>query len=131
MEILSMSIDKSSLKRLQQIQKKLGFKSRSKMLQTAVLGMLKDYERLDSLRGMVDCLFVLTYKEEERNHVSDVLHRYKNTIKTEIHQHDSGVGIDIFTLNADAKDIMEIFTTLKKNKCIYSVNYYLIHGGTG
>jgi metal-responsive CopG/Arc/MetJ family transcriptional regulator len=126
MEILSISIDKSSLRRLQQIQKKLGFKSRSKMLQSAVLGMLKDYERLDSLRGHVDCLFVITYKEAERNHVSDVLHGFKNTIKTEIHQHGSGIGIDIFTLSTGAKDIRKIFNALKRNKCIYSVNYYLI-----
>lgn len=73
MEILSISIDKEALAQLNAIQKKLGFKSRSKMLRNAVFNMLKDYEALDSLKGDVESVFVLTYKEPEKNHVSDTL----------------------------------------------------------
>jgi metal-responsive CopG/Arc/MetJ family transcriptional regulator len=127
-EILSISIDKSSLKRLEEIQKKLGFKSRSKMLQAAVTSMLKDYEQLESLRGRVEILFVLTYRESERNHVSNILHGFKDTIKTEMHQHGGGVGIDIFNISADASRILKVFRELKKSKCIYSVSYYVLKG---
>lgn len=128
MEILSISIEKSALKRLNEMQGKLGFKSRSKMLQAAVQSMLKDYERLESLKGRVEILFVLTYKESERNHVSNILHGFKDTIRTEMHQHGGGIGIDIFNISADALDIAKVFKELKKSKCIYSVNYYILQG---
>ncbi len=128
MEILSISIDKEALKQLEEVQKKLGFKSRSKMLRSAVLSLLNDYQNLDALSGNVESIFVLTYNESEKNHVSDVLHKYEDTIKTEIHQHHSGTCIDILNLETNAGRTRDFFSTVKKNKCIYSVNYSVIKG---
>ncbi len=126
MEILSISIDKEALERLNKVQKKLGFKSRSKLLRNAVLGMLKDYEALDALSGSVESIFVITYPESERNHVSSLLHRFKESVRSEIHQHNSNVCLDILDINADAEDVRSLFGVLKKTKCIYSVTYSLI-----
>ncbi len=126
MEILSISIDKEALRQLEEVQKRLGIKSRSKMLRNAILGMLKEYQLLDSLSGHVEGVFVLTYKKSEKNHVSDVLHRFEGIIRTEVHQHNSGICTDVLTLGAHAEKVREFFATLKRNKCIYSVTYSLI-----
>ncbi len=126
MEILSISIDKKSLEELEEIQKKLGFKSRSKMLRTAVLSMLNDYERLDAMDGIVDSVFVLTYKEAEKNHVSDIIHKFEYIIKTELHQHYSGTCVDILNISADADMTRNFFGVMRRNKCIYSVVYSII-----
>lgn len=123
MEILSISIDKEALKQLEKVQKRLGFKSRSKMLRNAVLSMLKDYDALESLTGNVESVFILTYSESEKNHVSDLLHRFEDLIKTEMHQHNSGTCVDILNTNTTAAKTRELFGMLKKNKCIYSVTY--------
>ncbi|HVA82777.1 MAG TPA: ribbon-helix-helix protein, CopG family [Candidatus Aquilonibacter sp.] len=128
MEILSISIDKEALRQIERVQKRLGFKSRSKMLRNAVLSMLKDYEALESLRGNVESVFILTYSESEKNHVSDLLHRFEDSIKTEMHQHNSGTCVDILNTNASAVKTRELFGVLKKNKCIYSVTYTLVKG---
>ncbi len=126
MEILSISIDKEALAQLNAIQKKLGFKSRSKMLRSAVFNMLKDYEALDSLKGEVESVFVLTYRESEKNHVSDNLHKFEEFIKTELHQHNKGVCIDILSVHTDAENTRRMFGVLKKNKCISSVTCSVI-----
>ena len=126
LEILSISIDDALLKQLNDVQRKLGFKSRSKMLRNAILGMMKDYEVLDSLKGDTEAIFVLTYPENEKNHVSDVLHKFEKAIKTELHQHNSGMCIDILNINTDAKEIREIFGALKKNKSVRSVTHVII-----
>ncbi|MDE1825606.1 MAG: ribbon-helix-helix protein, CopG family [Candidatus Micrarchaeota archaeon] len=126
LEILSISIDKDALRQLEEVQKRLGYKSRSKMLRNAILGMVHDYEAFDALKGEVECIFVLTYSEAEKNHVSDVLHRFGKVIKTELHQHHSGTCIDILNINAPAKKTREFFGVLKRNKCIYSVTYSII-----
>ena len=127
MEILSISIDKKSLGQIEQVQKRLGFKSRSKMLRTAILSMLSDYEGLEALKGDVECVFVITYKESEKNHVSDVLHKFEDTIRTELHQHRSGTCIDILDISTGAQRIREFYNILKKKKCIYSVTYTVIN----
>lgn len=126
MKILSISIDSEALKQLDEAQKKLGFKSRSKMLRNAVLGMLKDYEGMESLKGNVESVFVLTYKESEKNHVSDMLHHFEDSIKTELHQHNSGTCIDILNLNSTAEKTREFFSTAKRNNHIYSVTCSII-----
>lgn len=127
MEILSISIDKEALEQLEQVQKRLGFKSRSKMLRNAVLSMLHDYEVLEALTGQVESIFIITYSEKERNNVSNVLHRYEDEVVTELHHHHPGTCIDVLIVHANAKKTRDIFGVLKRNKCIYSVNYSVIH----
>ena len=126
MEILSISMDSNALNRLNKMQRALGIKSRSKLLQNAVQSMLKEYEALDTLSGHVESIFVITYPEAERNHVSNILHRFKETVRTETHQHSKEICVDILDISADARMIREFFGALKRTKCIYSVTYSII-----
>lgn len=129
LEILSISIDKEALRQLEEVQKKLGFRSRSKMLRNAILSLIKDYEGLESLTGHVESVFVLTYNKSEKNHVSDIVHKFEDIIKTELHQHHHpGTGVDIMTLDTTAEMTRKFFNTVRKSKCIYSVTYAIIQG---
>lgn len=125
MEILSISIDNETLDQLNQTQKSLGFKSRSKMLRSAISSMIKDYRGLDLIKGNAEVIFVLTYKESEKNNVSNTLHKFEDAIKTELHQHNSGTCIDVLNLYSDAKRIREIFSILKRSKSIKSATYVI------
>ncbi|HUY70341.1 MAG TPA: ribbon-helix-helix protein, CopG family [Candidatus Baltobacteraceae bacterium] len=126
MKILSISVDKDAIKQLDAAQKRLGIKSRSKLLRNAILNMLKEYDTLDSLSGNVESIFLLTYKESEKNHVSDMLHRFEDYIKTDLHQHRHGTCIDVLNVEASANTTRALFAALKKSKCIYSVTYSII-----
>lgn len=126
LEILSVSIDDETLGQLKEIQKKLGFKSRSKLLRIAIQGIMKDYQELDSHSGSIECVFMVMYDEEEKNHVSDIIHRFKKMINTEVHHHSFGRELEILIMRGDAKEVGRFFTTVKKSKCIYSVNYSII-----
>jgi metal-responsive CopG/Arc/MetJ family transcriptional regulator len=126
LEILSISIDKEALRQLEEVQRKLGFKSRSKLLRSAIQSLLKDYEGLELLTGSVESVFVLTYGESEKNHVSNLLHRFEDTIETETHHHHSDTCIDVLNISATARVTRELFGTLKKSKCIYSITYSVV-----
>lgn len=126
MEILSISIDDETRKRLAEIQKRLGFKSRSKLLRDAVQSLVKDYEALEGLKGTIEIVFVLSYKESEKNHVSNTLHEFKENIKSELHQHGSESCIDVLNVSAEASKVRKMFAVLKKNRCIYSVVYSVV-----
>lgn len=126
MEILSISMDKDELEHLEEVQKRLGYKSRSKMLRNAVMSLVKDYEELESLHGNVESVFVLAYKDTEKNNVSDLIHKFKDAIETDVHHHHPGTGIDVLNLNTTAERTREFFSIAKRNKSIYTVNYFIV-----
>jgi metal-responsive CopG/Arc/MetJ family transcriptional regulator len=125
-EILSISMDKGSLKRLNEVQKRLGFKSRSKMLRSAVLSLLKSHSELEALKGSVESVFVVTYTEGEKNNVSDLLHRFGKTVKTSMHHHESGIGVDILNISASAQKTRDLYNSLERNRCVRSVSCVVV-----
>ena len=122
MEIISISVDKETLKDVKEAQKALGFKSRSKLLRTTLASLLNEYRTMERLKGHTDSVFVVTYKESEKHRISDLLHRFENSITTVIHQHHVGICLEVLIVCADASSIRELFAVLKKDKGIRSVS---------
>jgi len=125
---MSVSIDSETLHELDAIQRKLGFKSRSKLLRNAVLHMLQEYGTLDKLSGNVESIFVLKYRTSEKNRVSDTLHMFEDSIRTELHQHSAGTCIDVLDIRTSADNTRALFATLKRSRCIHSVTCTVING---
>ena len=128
MEILSISMNGEDLARLGRLQKRLGFRSRSKMLRTAIMSLVEDYESLESLSGSIESVFVLSYGESDKNRVSDLLHGFKDAIKTELHQHNQGTCVDVLNIHTTAGRTRELFGALKRNGHVYSVTYSIVNG---
>ncbi len=126
MEIMSISIDKETLSELNEIQKNLSFKSRSKMLRSMIDLLLSEYRVIDALKGMHEIVFVITYRDRESNHVMDILHMFKEEIKVNVHQHKGTMCIDMINVDADAEVIKKLFKDMKGSKCIRSVNFALL-----
>jgi metal-responsive CopG/Arc/MetJ family transcriptional regulator len=122
LEIISISLDRETLDELDKIQENLGFKSRSKLLRATIASLLNEYRIMETLKGHVDSVFVLTYRESEKHRVSDVLHKYDECIKTVVHQHHVGICIEVLIVCADADKIRELFGLLKKDKGVRSVS---------
>lgn len=126
MEILSISIDDETLGQLNAMQKRLGFKSRSKMLRSALHSLIKDYEKLDALKGNVESVFVLTYPEDEKNGVSDMLHRFEKDISSAMHHHHSSTCVDILSMHASAEATRKLFGAAKSSRSIKSVTCTIV-----
>lgn len=122
MEIISISLDKDTLDELDEIQNNLGFKSRSKLLRATITSLMNEYKITSSLKGHIDSVFVLTYKEAEKHRVSDLLHKFEDMIKTVIHQHHVGICLEVLIVCADAEKIRELFSLLKRDKGVRSVS---------
>ncbi len=126
MEIMSISLDKETLQELNEIQDNLGFKSRSKMLRSTIDLLLSEYKVLESLKGIHNIVFVITYKDNEKNHVSNMLHDFEDEIKVTVHQHNGPVCLDMLNMAADAPRIKKLFAEMKRSKCIRSLNFTLL-----
>jgi metal-responsive CopG/Arc/MetJ family transcriptional regulator len=122
LEIISISLDKETLTELEKTQKQLGFGSRSKLLRAAIGSLLNEYRLMENRRGHTDTVFTLTYREADKDRVSDVLHRFDDCIKTTLHQHHEGICLEILVVCADAARQRELFGLLKKGKGIRSVS---------
>jgi metal-responsive CopG/Arc/MetJ family transcriptional regulator len=122
MEIISISLDKETKEELDRIQESLGFKSRSKLLRATIGSLMNEYRMLESLKGHVDSVFVITYREGDKHHISDLLHDYEDSIKTVIHQHHVGICLEVLIICADAKDVRKLFGVLKKEKGVRSLS---------
>ena len=126
MGIISISLDDKTLKDLNETQKTLGFKSRSKLLRGAIDCLTNEYRIIESMKGHTDGVFVVTYKESEKNRISDLLHGFEDCIKTVIHQHHVGICLEVLITCADAKRVRELFRELKKDKSVLSVSCSLV-----
>ena len=129
MEIISVSLDSETLKELNAVQATLGFKSRSKMLRATMDALLNEYRMMDLLKGVHQVVLVITYRENERNHVSRILHQFEKIIKVTVHQHNGALCLDIINVDADADRIRGLFGVLKRSKCVKSMNF--VHLGSG
>ena len=130
MEIVSISLDKETLDELNSIQRNLGFKSRSKMIRATIDSLMNEFRIIDSLKGKHEVVLLVTYREHERDRVSEILHKFEDSIKTTIHKHRSSRCLDIIEVDADATKLRELFGILKRNKYIKSVNFTLLGGET-
>jgi CopG family transcriptional regulator, nickel-responsive regulator len=123
---MSISLDQETLDELNKIQRNLGFKSRSKMIRATIDSLMREFRIIDSLKGRHETVLLITYREQHRDHVSTILHKFEDSISTTIHQHHHTMCLDIINVDADANKIRELFSTLKRNKCIRSMNFTLL-----
>ncbi|MCI0504121.1 ribbon-helix-helix protein, CopG family [Candidatus Micrarchaeota archaeon] len=122
MEIISISMDAETLAELDRVQESLGFKSRSKLLRATLSSLLNEYKLIESLKGHIDAVFMVTYRSGEKHGISDLLHEFEDCIKTVVHQHHVGVCLEVLIVCADAQRIRELFAILKKDKGVRSVS---------
>ncbi|MDE1768721.1 MAG: ribbon-helix-helix protein, CopG family [Candidatus Micrarchaeota archaeon] len=126
LEIISISIDEETLSELNEIQRALGFKSRSKMLRSTIDLLLGEYRALESLNGRHEVVFIITYRDKEKNHVSNILHKFENEVKVTVHQHRGTMCLDTLNIDADSEVIKRLFKEMKGSKCIRSLNFALL-----
>ncbi len=122
MEIISLSLDAETLIQLDSIQAALGFKSRSKLIRATISSLLNEHKMMESLKGHLDSVFVVTYKESEKHRVSDLLHKFEDSIKTVVHQHHVGICLEVLIVCSDASKIRDLYAVLKRDKSVRSVS---------
>ncbi len=126
MEIISISMDREMLNELGSIQKKLGFKSRSKLLRATLDSLLNEYNALDSRKGHCDAVFTVAHSPHGADSLSSLLTEFEDAIVTEIHQHHKNVCLRVLITCADASRVRELFSHLKRSKGVKSVQVSLL-----
>lgn len=120
MSIISLSIPKSLLKKVDQYAKEQGIANRSKIIRQALRAYISEGRSLNELQGKITAIITIVYKREaKRNQITDAQHHFGPVVLTFLHTHiQEGYCIEIIVARGDAQVIKSLAQALKANEQI-------------
>ncbi|MGB9842559.1 MAG: CopG family ribbon-helix-helix protein [Candidatus Bathyarchaeales archaeon] len=128
MSIISLSLPKTLLDKVDEYIKQQGFANRSEVVRQALRAYMSESRSLDELQGRVTAVITLIYRREaKRNQITDLQHNYSNTVLTFLHTHvEADSCIEIIVARGDAQVLKALIQALKANKQISEVKVTIL-----
>jgi len=123
-EIVSISIPKNSIGKIEELQKKLGVFGRSELIRMALEALNQNVIDQANIKGEVNALLLITH--EHKSAVSSLFHNWEKLIKTHIHSHVDEKCVEIILLKGDIKKINEFSTAMLRNKSVVKTKIVLL-----
>lgn len=124
MPIISLSVDDNTLEVMEKVRKQLHFSGRSELVRTSLTDFLKHHEALSELSGHVEGVLTLINEEKYESEVSHLLHEFKHSVKTHLHNHlSSHKCLQVLIVEGDAKKIKELISVLKSSSKVKYVEF--------
>jgi CopG family nickel-responsive transcriptional regulator len=120
MSIVSLSIPKNLLEKVDQYAKEQGFANRSEIIRQALRAYMSESRRLGELQGRTTAIITIVYKREaKRSQITDLQHNFGPAVLTFLHTHiQEGYCVEIIVARADAQVIQALVQALKANEQI-------------
>jgi CopG family nickel-responsive transcriptional regulator len=128
MSIISLSLPKNLLDKVDEYIRQQGFANRSEVVRQALRFYMSESRRLDELEGKVTVTITLIYRREaKRSQITDLQHSYSDAVLTFLHTHvEADSCIEIIVAKGDAQTIRSLVQGLKSNKQISEVKVTLL-----
>ena len=120
MSIISLSIPKNLLEKVDQYAKEQGFANRSEIIRQALRAYMSEGRSLSELQGRITAIITIVYQHEaKRAQITDVQHNFGPAVLTFLHTHiQEGYCVEIIVARGDAKVINALVQALKANEQI-------------
>jgi CopG family nickel-responsive transcriptional regulator len=128
MSIISLSIPKNLLEKVDRYAKKQGFANRSEIIRQALRTYMSESRRLDELQGKITAIITIVYQREaKRNQITDLQHNFGPAVLTFLHTHiQEGSCVEIIVARADTQVIRALVQALKANEQISEAKVTLL-----
>ncbi len=128
MSIISLSLPKSLLDKVDEYIQQQGFANRSEVVRQALRFYMSESRRLEELQGRITATITLIYRREaRRGQITDLQHSYSNAVLTFLHTHvEADSCIEIIVAKGDAQTIRSLIQALKSNKQISEVKVTIL-----
>ncbi len=128
MSIISISIPKSMLDKIDEYIRQQGFASRSEIVRQALRSYLSESKKLEDLTGRIAVTITLIYRRDaRRGQITDLQHNYSSMVLTFLHMHvDADSCVEIIVAKGEAQTIKSLIQALKANKQISEVKVTLL-----
>ena len=128
MSIVSLSIPKNLLEKVDSYIKEQGFANRSEIIRQALRAYLSENRRLSELQGKTTATITIIYQRDAKTgQITDIQHSYSNVVLTFLHTHvEEGYCIEIIVAKGDAQAIKALIDALRANKQISEVKVTIL-----
>ncbi len=128
MSIISLSIPKNLLEKVDNYIKEQGYANRSEIVRQALRAYVSEGKRLDELKGTVTATITLIYqKGAHTGQTTDAQHRYGNIVLTFLHTHiEEGKCIEVIVAKGEAENMKAFINAMKTNRQISEVKVTLL-----
>ena len=128
MSIVSLSIPKTLLEKVDRYIKEQGFANRSEIIRQALRAYMSESRRLSELQGKITAIITIVYRREaKRSQITDVQHDFGPAVLTFLHTHiQEGYCIEIIVARGAAQVITALVQALKANEQISEVKVTIL-----
>ncbi len=128
MSIISLSLPKSLLEKVDEYIQQQGYANRSEVVRQALRSYMSESRRLEELQGRTTVIITLIYRREaRRGQITDLQHSYSDVVLTFLHTHvEADSCIEIIVAKGDAQAIRSLIQALKTNKQISEAKVTLL-----
>lgn len=120
MSIVSLSIPKNLLEKVDSYLKEQGFANRSELIRQALRAYLSESKRLSEFQGRITAIITIVYRRHaRRDQIMNVQHKFGPVVLTFLHTHiEEGNCIEIIVTRGEAQAIKSLIEALKNNEQI-------------
>jgi len=128
MSIVSLSIPKNLLEKVDSYIREQGFANRSEIIRQALRAYMSESRRLSELQGRTTATITIIYQRDaKKGQITDIQHSYSNVVLTFLHTHvEEGYCIEIIVAKGDAQAIKALIDALRANKQISEVKVTIL-----
>ncbi|MDQ3868437.1 MAG: CopG family ribbon-helix-helix protein [Thermoproteota archaeon] len=117
MTIVSISLNKEILEKIDELQNTLGFAGRSEIVRAGIRNLLAEERDRQELIGIIHALLLVIHDEKSDDQVSEMRHEYDKLINTHLHNKiDRNRCLEIFLVSGEANEIREMTKKFQSNK---------------
>ena len=129
MSIVSLSIPKRLLEKVDHYIREQGFANRSEIIRQALRAYMSESRRLSELQGKITAIITIVYQREaKRAQITDVQHNFGPALLTFLHTHiEEGNCIEIIVARGEAQVIKALIEALKINEQISQVRVTILN----
>jgi CopG family nickel-responsive transcriptional regulator len=128
MSIVSISIPKNLLEKVDSYIREQGFANRSEIIRQALRAYISEGKRLGELHGTIAATVTIIYQRGARTgQIADIQHSFSNVVLTFLHTHvEEGCCIEIIVVKGEAQVIKTLIAALKANKQVSEVKVTIL-----
>lgn len=128
MSIVSLSIPKTLLEKVDNYVKEQGYANRSEVVRQALRSYISEAKKLDELKGNIAASITIIYHKGAKTATSaDSQHHFNNAVLTFLHTHiEESYCIEVIVAKGDAQTMKAFIAALKTNKQVSEVKVTIL-----
>jgi CopG family nickel-responsive transcriptional regulator len=125
MSIVSFSIPKPLLEKIEAYIKEQGYANRSEVVRQAIRAYISEAKRIDELKGTITATITIIYHKDA--HTSDTQHHFSNVVLTFLHTHiEEGQCIEVIVAKGEAQLMKSFINSLRANRQVSEAKVTLL-----